>query len=141
MVDTEVIAYSMYKRLHLLPHFDGSEENLEEVSFLRKQIEESDGVLICSPEYAFGIPGSLKNALDWTVGSGELTDKPVAFITASLSGERAHEAMRHVLAALSVKQTQDLLIPFIRSKIKDGAIQPEVRATIQQVVDALIDAV
>lgn len=114
--------YIIYKGLDSLPHFDGNEEKIDSVTHWRKLIAEADGVIICSPEYAFGMPGSLKNALDWTVGSGELTDKPVAYITASLSGERAHESLGHVLTALSTKNIdgRDLLIPFIRAKIKDG---------------------
>ncbi len=44
-------------------------------------------MLICTPEYAFGVPGSLKNALDWTVSTGEFYRKPVAVISASPSAE------------------------------------------------------
>ena len=39
----------------------------------RRELQKCDGVLISSPEYAHGVPGVLKNALDWIVGSGELT--------------------------------------------------------------------
>ena len=133
--------YIIYKDLARLPHFDGSDENIDSVIRWRKLIAEADGVIICSPEYAFGMPGSLKNALDWTVGSGEMTDKPVAYITASLSGERAHESLRHVLSALSTKKINggDLLIPFIRAKIKDGIIQDDARESINKVVNALLD--
>jgi NAD(P)H-dependent FMN reductase len=34
-------------------------------------------VLLAVPEYALGIPGAFKNALDWTVGSASLYRKPV----------------------------------------------------------------
>ena len=133
--------YIIYKDLAQLPHFDGSERDIVSVAHWRKSIAEADGVIICSPEYAFGMPGSLKNALDWTVGSGEMTDKPVAYITASLSGERAHESLGHVLSALSTKKinTGDLLIPFIRAKIKDGIIQEDVRESVNKIVNALLD--
>jgi NAD(P)H-dependent FMN reductase len=53
------------------------------VKDIRTQLQISDGVLISSPEYAHGIPGVLKNALDWVVGSGELYRKPVALLNAS----------------------------------------------------------
>src|SRR5690349_8500891 len=43
----------------------------------REALVSADAVLISSPEYAHGIPGALKNALDWVVGSGELVGKPV----------------------------------------------------------------
>jgi NAD(P)H-dependent FMN reductase len=46
----------------------------------------SDAVLIAAPEYAGGVAGTIKNALDWIVGSGELDTKPVAGISAGTSG-------------------------------------------------------
>ena len=53
------------------------------VTELRGQMVAADGVLIASPEYAHSLPGSLKNALDWLVGSGELYEKRVAVLCAS----------------------------------------------------------
>jgi NAD(P)H-dependent FMN reductase len=52
----------------------------------RNRIARSDAVLIASPEYAGGVAGTIKNALDWIVGSGELYTKPVAVISAGTSG-------------------------------------------------------
>jgi hypothetical protein len=49
----------------------------------RREVGTADAVLIASPEYAHGVPGALKNALDWLVGSGELYAKPVAIIAGS----------------------------------------------------------
>jgi len=89
---------------------------------------ESDGVFVCTPEYAFGVPGTLKNALDWTVSSGELTYKPVALITAASVGKNAHAALLLILSALAAKVTEEatLVIPFIRAKLNDkGEIKDE----------------
>ncbi|PWT74125.1 MAG: hypothetical protein C5B59_11770 [Bacteroidetes bacterium] len=70
--------FILFEDLARLPHFDGEEPAPEIISRFRSEIHSADGVIICSPEYAFGIPGSLKNALDWTVSSGEFYQKPVA---------------------------------------------------------------
>jgi len=53
------------------------------VERFRREVGTADAILIASPEYAFGVPGALKNALDWLVGSGELYAKPVAIIAGS----------------------------------------------------------
>ncbi len=57
-----------------LPHFNPDNDKNktpEIVKTWREQIKKADGVIICTPEYAFGVPGVLKNALDWLVSSGE----------------------------------------------------------------------
>lgn len=74
-----------------LPFFNPDLDNHnppEQVLSFRNKIKQSDGVLICTPEYVFSIPGVLKNAIEWTVSSGEFNHKPTAVITASLSGRK-----------------------------------------------------
>ena len=128
----ENVVFKIYKDMALLPHFDGNEDPQETVIALRKQIAEADAVLICTPEYVFGVPGSLKNLLDWTVSSGDFVNKPVALITASTSGEKAHESLLNTLTALSAKTSSEtnLLISFIRSKL-DGNGQIKDDKTLQ----------
>ncbi len=135
----------IYRGLGSLPHFDGSELPPSEVAGFRRLLMEADGVLICSPEYAFGVPGSLKNALDWTVSTGEFAGKPVALITAATGGDKAHASLRLTLTALSAHVVEDatLLIPFVRSKmnatneISDGAtIQ-----AIKNIMDTFIQTI
>jgi NAD(P)H-dependent FMN reductase len=118
------LEYNIYDGLALLPHFDPGLDNDDPpatVNALRKLIAEADGIIICTPEYAYGVPGSLKNALDWTVSSGSLYDKPLSLITASTGGQNAHAALLLILTALNANVVKDaiLLIPFIRSKM-DG---------------------
>ena len=135
--DVELI---IYDDLGKLPHFDG-EENYPIVDEWRRQLQEADGILICTPEYAFGVPGTLKNALDWTVSSGDLYDKPLALITASSSGEKGHAALLHILTALSAKMTDDTkkLIPFIRSKFDEkGELNAETLAVVETVFKNLV---
>ena len=87
----ENMACTIYNGLADLPHFspdrDGDDPPAS-VKNLRALLQEADGVLICTPEYAYGMPGSLKNALDWTVSSGEFVNKPVAALGASPARSR-----------------------------------------------------
>jgi len=140
----EDIEFFIYKGVSTLPHFDDAAQIPITVSVWRKHLQEASAVLVCSPEYAFGVPGSLKNALDWTVGSGELVDKPLALITASTGGEKAHAALLQIFTALSARIPDGgaLLIPYVRSKLNaDGEISDATtRTAIQSVLDKLIQA-
>lgn len=81
------INIEIYEGLVSLPHFspDIEFQDIPSVSQYRDQLKKADAILISTPEYAHGIPGSLKNALDWIVGSGELMDKKVGIIFSSSS--------------------------------------------------------
>jgi chromate reductase len=84
-----------YRGVESLPHFnpdldrDGGPPSVAE---FRSLVRTADGVLIATPEYAFGVPGALKDALDWLVGSGDLYEKPVAVLSAAPSAERGSNA-------------------------------------------------
>jgi chromate reductase, NAD(P)H dehydrogenase (quinone) len=116
------ITYNIYNGLADIPHFDPGLDNdnpSAAVALFRDVLAKADGIIICTPEYAYGVPGTLKNALDWTVSSGSLSEKPLALITASTGGENAHAALLLILHALNAKVAEDgaLLISFIRSKM------------------------
>jgi len=83
-----------------------------EVAELRALIAAADGVLISCPEYAHGVPGAFKNALDWLVSSGELGGKPTAVLLASPSGAGfAHAAL---LPTLQVIETKIVFVASLR---------------------------
>lgn len=139
--------FTIYDDMGSLPHFNpdlDTDTPPESVNNLRKQLKIADAVLICSPEYAFGVPGSLKNLLDWTVSSGDFVDKPVALITASSQGQYAHEALLRTLGAISAKIPEggSLLIPFIRTKINNEGkfIDNETERACSNVLKALFSA-
>ena len=67
----------------------------------RAALRAADAVLISSPEYARGVSGVLKNALDWVVSSGELIDKPIALINTSIRATHAYAALRETLTTMS----------------------------------------
>src|SRR5690349_2933650 len=68
------VDYMVYEGLGALPHFNDAPDASPALDDWKASIREADGVLICMPEYAFGVPGSFKNALDWTVSSGEFVN-------------------------------------------------------------------
>jgi len=96
----------LYDGLRQLPHFDPDTDASGEppsVRDWRQALADSDAVLIASPEYGHSLPGALKNAIDWVIGSGELERKVVA-ITAAVPGpERGRlglQALRQTLGAV-----------------------------------------
>lgn len=139
------IAVTICKDIGNLPHFDDSDPAPAAVIKFRSQLKEAHGVLICTPEYAFGVPGSLKNALDWTVSSGDFVDKPVALVTASSGGEHAHASLQLTLKAISSKIAEGgtLLISFVRAKIdREGHItDPTLTNALQEVMNAFITTI
>lgn len=136
------VEFTIYKGLGTLPHFNDPQTTPPEVEDFRQSLKEADGVFICTPEYAFGVPGSLKNALDWTVGTSDFVSKPVALVTASSVGDKAHAALLQTLTAISANIVEGgtLLISFIRAKLnQEGKItDPAAEAALRGVVNALI---
>jgi NAD(P)H-dependent FMN reductase len=134
---------SVYEGMADLPHFDDGQYEHHAVRTMIAALEAADGLLIVTPEYAFGVPGSLKNLLDWTVASGVLNQKPVALVTASSQGEKGHAALIHILTALGTIQHQDrqLLISFVRTKLDEsGNIKdPALKMQLQQVILSLCE--
>ena len=142
------IRVNLYNGISEIPAFDPGLDNDNPpttVIALRKQINEADAIIICTPEYAFGVPGALKNALDWTVSSGSFSGKITALITASTGGENAHAALIKILRAIDAKldPPTTLLIPFIRSKmnaqgnITDEETSVELRSLLNSLIQIL----
>jgi NAD(P)H-dependent FMN reductase len=134
----------IYDGIRHLPQFNPDlEKGLPpaEVVALRRAIAAADMILISTPEYVFGVPGSLKNALDWTVSSADFRQKPVALIVASLSGEKAFESLLKTLETLEADVCDGckLLISHIKAKIgPDGEIFHEpTRTELASFVDAM----
>lgn len=94
----------LYSDLATLPHFnpDVEESTLPlSVNKFRHHIQKADGLIISTPEYAHGVPGSLKNALDWLVGGSEFVDKPVALLNASSRSVYAQASLIETLTTMS----------------------------------------
>lgn len=138
----------LYQQIDTLPHFNPDLDQAPfsaKVSELRALIEQADGILICTPEYVFSLPGSLKNALEWLVSTTLLSFKPAAFIVASGSGEKAFESLDLVLKTLlqeDIPEDAKLLIQGSRGKVGvNGQVIPETELAIVGVVEALISQI
>lgn len=125
-----------------LPHFDPDLELAppEPVVRFRRACESAAGVLLAVPEYAFGIPGTLKNALDWTVRSGSLYQKTVTVLDVAPPGRGAHvrEALDHVLTAIAADVIRSSVLVTEADRGADGEIRtPRVIDELGKVVAAL----
>jgi NAD(P)H-dependent FMN reductase len=140
------INYQIYDGLSIIPPFDPGLDNdtpPQAVTALRNLITNADAIIICTPEYAYGVPGQLKNAIDWMVSSGSFSGKLTALITASTGGENAHTALLKILGAVDaiVPAEATLLVSYIRSKMNAEGIvtDKETAEGIKRVVNALQD--
>jgi len=140
----EVVVYSPLEQIPPFnPDLDEVDPPAAVVRF-RAALQACDGVLISSPEYAHGVSGVMKNALDWGVGSGELVDKPVALINASPRATHAHAALMETLAVMSaqIAPGASITVPVQGSGLDAGGIaaDPALSAALGAAVDALASA-
>jgi chromate reductase, NAD(P)H dehydrogenase (quinone) len=115
----EIIVFEgLTEILHFNPDLDNDSPPQAVIDF-RNKLKEAEGILICTPEYAMGVPGTLKNAIDWTVSSMEFSKKPTALITASSMGEKGHASLLETLKVIEADITDEtqLLIPFAKTKV------------------------
>jgi NAD(P)H-dependent FMN reductase len=112
-VAPEGVEVVLHTRLGDLPYFDPDvdpDDAPPAVHALRAAIAASDAVLIAAPEYGHSLPGVLKNAIDWLIGSGELERKIVAITASVPSTERGRQglaALRQTLGAVSAVIVSD----------------------------------
>ena len=102
----------LYGGLDRLPHFNPDIEASEPapVMDLKDRVSRAAGLMISTPEYARGVPGSLKNALDWLVSGPEFVDKPVVLLSASQRSTYAYEALKTTITTMSGNYVTDASI-------------------------------
>lgn len=136
----------LYAGLAELPHFNPDLEGHEpdSVHALRASLRAADAVLFSSPEYAHGVPGSLKNMLDWVVGSGELVGKPVALLQASPYGSYVRAALLETLGVMEgrVVEAASRSLSFGTNRISAEQIagEPHFAEVVRAAVAALVQA-
>ena len=93
----------MYEGIDSLPIFNPDLEPAppERVMQLRLLVEHADALLVASPEYAHGVTGAIKNALDWLVSFEPFVNKPVVVINTSERAHHADDALRETLITMN----------------------------------------
>ncbi|SFR37909.1 NAD(P)H-dependent FMN reductase [Marinobacter gudaonensis] len=86
-----------------LPLFnpDREDESIPALRALESSLRQADGLIVASPEYAHGISGPMKNALDWLVGGMEFPHKPIMLVNTSPRASHAQAALKEVLTTMS----------------------------------------
>jgi NAD(P)H-dependent FMN reductase len=141
------VAMDLYDGLDRLPHFNPDLEPTEPetVMDLKRRLARADGLMISSPEYARGVPGSLKNALDWLVSGSEFVDKPVALLSASSRSTYAYDALRTTLTTMSGRFVVDasITVPLLGRNLDAAAIaaDPGLSRALRDALDALCGAI
>jgi chromate reductase, NAD(P)H dehydrogenase (quinone) len=126
-VSVTVFAGSDGRGVGGLPLFNPDEDiapALPTVRGFRAALVAADAVVIACPEYAHGVPGALKNALDWVVASGELVDKPTALLHASPRSAYARVALTEVLTVMSARLVDEasVTIPLMGKTPEEAAV-------------------
>ena len=145
-LSVESLNVTVYNRIANLPQFNpdiDGDSVISEVADFRQKLQDAEGILICTPEYAHGVPGTLKNAIDWTISSGEFPHKPTMLITASTDGSYGHKALLETLKAIEAKNIDNLqmVIPFAKTKISidNTIIHKKTLADVKALITTFIE--
>ncbi|MBB5367198.1 MULTISPECIES: NADPH-dependent FMN reductase [unclassified Janthinobacterium] len=119
-----------------LPLFnpDLDADSLPAVAAMRDAILAADVLMLASPEYAHGVSGPMKNALDWMVSNTSFIDKPLVLLNTSPRATHAQAALRETVSTMSARVIDDACIslPLLGSGLDAEGIasDPVLRQTI-----------
>jgi chromate reductase, NAD(P)H dehydrogenase (quinone) len=123
----EGVKVLVYGDLAKLPPFNPDDDiedkpKPEPVATLLALVGASEALVIAAPEYAHGLPGALKNALDWLVASETFAGKPTALINTSPRAFHAQASLREILSTMAAR-----LIPeaFVAISLTGKAVTAE----------------
>ena len=115
------------------------------VTALRAAVDAAHALLIASPEYARGVSGTIKNALDWLVSHEGFVGKPVALLNASPRAHHAQAALRETLRTMSASLVEEACaaVPLLGSGLTEAAMarSPDVTVPLRRSLEALREAV
>ena len=97
---------TLYDGVAGLPAFNPDDEQAMRrgdpaVAALNAAVDQADGFLFAVPEYAHGVPGALKNLLDWLVGHENFAGKPTALINVAPRASYADTSLREILSTMA----------------------------------------
>lgn len=103
------IVFELYQSLSELPYFspDLDPGRFPSVMHLIDKVRAAHGLVVSTPEYAHGIPGALKNGLDWLVGSDAFISKPFMLLNASNRSLHAQQSLVEILKTMSGVEIAD----------------------------------
>jgi chromate reductase len=144
----EGVELELYEELASIPPFDQDLVDLapDEVERLKEAVAESDAILVATPEFNGSIPGQLKNAIDWVsrpLADNPARGKPAAVVgasTSSFGGIWAQRELKKVLGILGTRVV-DVELPIAKADQRLADPDPELRAELARVADALVAAV
>lgn len=117
-----------------LPHYNADVTDHPEVEAFKAQVRAADGLVFVTPEYNYGVPGVLKNAIDWAsrpAFESVFVGKPCFVITVSggaMGGVRAQSHLKYILNGMlaHVFPTQEVVVPHANRKVEDGVFVDEI---------------
>jgi chromate reductase, NAD(P)H dehydrogenase (quinone) len=142
------VEIELFEGIGQLPFFNSDLEAgplPDAVAAFRGIIATADGILISSPEYARGVSGVMKNALDWLVGCEQFPGKPVALINTSPRATHALAALALTLQTMSAHLVAEASITLpLLGTVHDAdsiAADPELAGAIRDSLKRFVNAI
>jgi NAD(P)H-dependent FMN reductase len=136
---------SVYPGLGQLPLFNPELDasGIPAIVDLQRAVDGADALLLASPEYAHGISGSIKNALDWLVSHEGFYGKSVAVVNTSPRARHACEALLEVLRTMSARIIAGAAtsVPLLGHCTSEAAILADsaVAATVRDILGLMVN--
>jgi NAD(P)H-dependent FMN reductase len=140
----------VYRDLAGIPPFNPDDDvedrpKPEPVEGLRALVGASDALIIAAPEYAHGLPGALKNALDWLVASETFAGKPVALINMSPRAFHAQASLREILSTMAARLAPEAFAAISLTgktvTAEDILADPACARRLKEALEALLEAI
>jgi len=141
------MSITVFDGLGRLPLFNPDDEVRapDAVARLRRRVAVADALIIASPEYAHGVTGTIKNALDWLVAFEPFVHKPVAVLNAAPRAHHADATLRETLRTMAavVVEPASITLPLLGTGFDEDAIVASriIAASIRAALTALRDGI